>query len=255
MPPALSKDQVKFLAKYLNLDEAKILTEPSLYTSIDQNIKQKLNLISQGYPVSFLTKEIWFFGYPFYIEEGVFIPRCESEFLIESVLKEFRPTASNFRALDLCCGCGVLGITIARELGCEIHFADFEEKALAVTKKNIERHQLSRAFTHKVDILKGIRLKKKFNLILCNPPYLDYNNYSGSLTYEPIKALCCSEFGSSLTKTIFKYLRNLLIKGGCAFFETASCLVSTLSKQAKLNGFKFDILTIFNKLCFFKVSL
>jgi len=254
VPPALSKYQIKFLAKYLGLDEAKILSEPSLYTSIDENIKQKLNLISQDYPVPFLTKEIWFFGYPFYIEEGVFIPRCESEFLIESALKDSKPAAPRFRALDLCCGCGALGITIARELSCEIHFADFDDKALAVTGKNVERHQLSRAFIHKVNIFKGLRFKKKFNLILCNPPYLDYSNYSGSLTYEPIKALCCSEFGSSVTKTIFKYLKNILTKGGYAYFETASCLTTVLSKQAKKSGFKFDILAIFNKLCFFRVS-
>ena len=65
-----------------------------------------------GYPLQYLLGKWEFFGLPFYVGEGVLIPRQDSETLVETVLKIKLP--ENPKILDLCSGsaksCAVTGV-------------------------------------------------------------------------------------------------------------------------------------------------
>ncbi len=46
-----------------------------------------------GYPVAYITGKKEFFGYDFFVKEGILVPRSDTEILVEEVLKEAEKSA------------------------------------------------------------------------------------------------------------------------------------------------------------------
>lgn len=65
-----------------------------------------------GEPVQYITRRAYFYGRPFYVEKGVLIPRRDTETLVAAAQKKLHAAA---RVLDLCCGSGCVGISLALE--------------------------------------------------------------------------------------------------------------------------------------------
>ena len=65
-------------------------------------------------PLEYITHETEFMGLPFYVDEHVLIPRQDTECLVEDLL----PVTEGRDILDLCCGSGCIGISLAVLGGC-----------------------------------------------------------------------------------------------------------------------------------------
>lgn len=99
-------------------------------------------------PTAYILKQKNFYGYEFYVDENVLIPRPETEELVEYALKfmESKPVNPDpIQILDLCSGSGCIGISFAKEFQKRIHFkdnkisvsfSDISPKALEISKKN-----------------------------------------------------------------------------------------------------------------------
>ena len=72
-------------------------------------------------------------GLPFACGEGVLIPRPETELLAEIALKTPAKTV-----LDLCCGSGCIGISLAKLGGFYATLVDLYDAPLSYTQKNAE---------------------------------------------------------------------------------------------------------------------
>lgn len=132
-----------------------------------------------GEPVQYISGWAPFYGREFKVGEGVFIPRFETEILIEQLMKTFTAnncSRGNVEILDLCCGCGILGLTAAYELPqSNVTLIDLSETALEYCRINAE----SLGVQNRTAILQRDALKQfpeewnqRFNFVLANPPYI-----------------------------------------------------------------------------------
>ena len=94
----------------------------------------------QRIPLQHLTGEQEFYGYPFYVNEHVLIPRQDTEVLVEEALKRKK---EGMNVLDLCTGSGCIGISIQSFCSnTQVTAADISEDALKVAQKNAKENQV-----------------------------------------------------------------------------------------------------------------
>jgi ribosomal protein L3 glutamine methyltransferase len=129
--------------------------------------------IASRKPAAYLTREAWLQGVSFYVDERVIVPRSLiAEVLVEGSL-DYWLREDTHALLDLCTGNGSLAVISALVYPDTIvDAADISMDALAVASINIERHHLS----ERVQLVESdglAALHKTYDLILCNPPYVN----------------------------------------------------------------------------------
>ncbi len=132
-----------------------------------------------GEPLQQLLGEAEFYGRSFKMARGVFIPRPETELLVESCLGLLTGDGSSLLApvaLEVGCGTGVIGITLAAEMPrLEVHASDIDPAARDLAEINARRLGVGpRTFFHLgalCDPFPG-RLRGGVDLLVTNPPYI-----------------------------------------------------------------------------------
>jgi ribosomal protein L3 glutamine methyltransferase len=126
-------------------------------------------------PAAYLTGEAWLQGVPFTVDERVIVPRSLiAEVLAEGVIDAWMPP-DTARVLDLCTGNGSLAVLSAMAWpDVAVDAADLSPDALAVAALNVKRHDLAdRISLHQGDGLAALPVGRRYDLILCNPPYVN----------------------------------------------------------------------------------
>ncbi|MCF7873742.1 MAG: peptide chain release factor N(5)-glutamine methyltransferase [Candidatus Omnitrophica bacterium] len=166
---------------------------------------------SKGVPLALSLDREEFFGFSFKVNKDALIPRPETELLTEAA-QELISKNSLEKILDLCSGCGNIGISLDKLITADlkVYLSDLSLKSLALARENavnlgtkvkIVNSNLFSAFK-----------KDSFDLIITNPPYVESENIKGSLSYEPKLALDGGKDGLNLIKKIiaqaYKYLTD-----------------------------------------------
>lgn len=135
--------------------------------------------IEQRLPTPYITHEMHFAGFPFYVDERVIIPRSPMAELIMAQFSPYMDEPKNITLLDLCCGSGCLGIAscLHADFIDELYLCDISKEALQVAEINVRKYELS----NHIHLLQGdlfsplrqLDHTPKFDIILCNPPYVD----------------------------------------------------------------------------------
>jgi protein-(glutamine-N5) methyltransferase, release factor-specific len=171
-----------------------------------------------------------FYGLDFFVNEDVLIPRADTECLVDLVLEDYaelakqgEKTYAEKRILDLCTGSGCIGISVAKHLPYqELLLVDLSEKALAVAKKNAEKHLGENVTLLQSDLLTGVQ-GKKFSLLLSNPPYIVSRVIPGLdrevSEYEPKMALDGGEDGLVFYRRIAREAKAVLLPGARLYLE------------------------------------
>lgn len=169
-----------------------------------------------------------FYGLDFFVNEDVLIPRADTECLVDLVLEDYADLAKqagspSLNILDLCTGSGCIGISVAKHLPYqELLLVDLSEKALAVAKKNAEKHLGENVTLLQSDLLTGVQ-GKKFSLLLSNPPYIVSGVIPGLdrevSEYEPKMALEGGEDGLVFYRRISKEAKAVLLPGARLYLE------------------------------------
>jgi len=195
----LSINECDFIYKIIlkelcRIDPIKIALDPSYFISQDyKNILiESLDKISKNYPIDYIINKKNFYGYDFYVNEDVLIPRPETEELVQWVLEDNANINKSIKLIDLCSGSGCVGITISKEnKNMDVTLSDVSEKALEVCNKN--KVQLnSEVKTIKLDLNSNFKSKYKYDVIVSNPPYLspnEANKIGENVKFEPEIAL------------------------------------------------------------------
>jgi ribosomal protein L3 glutamine methyltransferase len=129
--------------------------------------------IASRKPAAYLTREAWLQGVSFYVDERVIVPRSLiAELLVDGGL-DYWLREDTHAVLDLCTGNGSLAVIAAMVYpDTQVDGADISADALAVAAINVERHHLhDRVHLLESDGLSS--LPKCYDLILCNPPYVN----------------------------------------------------------------------------------
>ena len=171
-----------------------------------------------------------FYGLDFFVNEDVLIPRADTECLVDLVLEDYAELAKTekgnslpLRILDLCTGSGCIGISVAKHLPYqELLLVDLSEKALAVAKKNAEKHLGGNVRFLQSDLLTAVH-EKRFSLLLSNPPYIVSKVIPGLerevSEYEPKMALDGGEDGLLFYRRIAKEAKAVLLPGARLYLE------------------------------------
>ena len=202
----------------LNIEKEKVYLKERLELSDTQtqSFIETLNKRLNGYPLPYILKKREFMGLEFFIDEGVLIPRQETEELVETALKECKDK-KNF--LDIGSGSGVICVSLLyyntdlRGVALDISY-----NACEITKINAEKFGVS----NRLEIIhKDFNLfttEKKFDFIVSNPPYVK-TEFLKNLPYEPTEALDGGELGFAFYPSLIKKSFDLLNLNGFALFE------------------------------------
>ncbi|TWH77338.1 ribosomal protein L3 glutamine methyltransferase [Azomonas agilis] len=192
-----------------------------LYALLQQRIEERI-------PTAYLLGEAWFCGLSFIVDQRVLIPRSP---IGELIRKSFQPWLSQppARILDLCTGSGCIGIACAYQFPeAEVVLSDLSFEALEVANLNIERHNLEdRVYTVQGDGFSGLP-HQRFDLILCNPPYVDAEDFADmpvEYQHEPAIALACGEDGLDLVRQILAEAAEHLTEQGLLILEVGNSWV------------------------------
>ncbi|MCD6102117.1 MAG: peptide chain release factor N(5)-glutamine methyltransferase [Candidatus Cloacimonetes bacterium] len=205
---------------YLNHDK---LLNPKEREEIRNLVKKR----ATHYPLQYLLGETEFYGYKFLVDEGVLIPRPETEILVDTVISYIKQSnKNNWNVLDIGTGTGIIPISISKYFSNtqnKILFVatDISKTALENAKKNIELHHIQNIQLIQSDTSKD--LSGKFDIIISNPPYISEKQFQNLQkevkNYEPKSALFGGEKGLTYYKKILQNAENFLNKDAKIFFE------------------------------------
>lgn len=172
----------------------------------------------QGEPLQYILGEWEFMGLPFSVGPQALIPRQDTETLCELALRflKGRPGA---RVLDLCCGTGCIGVSLARLAGARAAFADISPEALSLARENAGKNGVTGAF-YESDLLTDV--PGVYDLIACNPPYLtgaEMAHRQRELTFEPALALYGGEDGLAFYRRLAAVWAAHVRPGGLLLLE------------------------------------
>jgi release factor glutamine methyltransferase len=145
-----------------------------------------------GVPLQYLTGEQQFLDLVLGVAPGVFVPRPETEVLVEralEVLPDNRPTV-----VDVGTGTGAVALAIKRRRpGARVLATDVSEEAVAVARANASRHALDVEVLHG-DLFAPVPddLRGGVDLVASNPPYVtleEYRDLPAEVRAEPYEAL------------------------------------------------------------------
>lgn len=176
-------------------------------------------------PLAYILGEWDFYGHTFMVNKNVLIPRSDTEPLCQLAIEDAK-TLENPKIIDVCCGSGCIGLTLAAEVpDARVVGLDISEEALAVSRENARRLGVVNRYSTSI----GNALQKpdehlgKFDIMLCNPPYITEDEMKeldkSVYDYEPHLALFGGTDGLDFYRNIAKNWTKMMNNGGRMYFE------------------------------------
>lgn len=216
--------QMKRIDLFMNYDRP--LVESEL-----EPFRAALKRRAKGEPVEYILQSCEFYKCQLKITPATLIPRPETEILLDQVCKWVGER--KLTVLDLCTGSGCLAIGLKKSCPqAEVYAVDLSEEALEVAKENAKINAVEVHFL-KGDLTQPVQ-DKKFDLVLCNPPYIsaaEYAQLSREVKdFEPKMALVAGPTGYEFFERLAKELPPLLNPGAKIYFEMGYLQGATLLK-------------------------
>lgn len=215
-----------------------------LYANLDNFISQEIDTEFQAgikrlldsEPLAHVLGYSWFYGRKFKVNDDVLIPRPETEQLVLNTILEVESYFDTFDLdlLDLACGSGAIGISLKlEEPELTVSLSDISKEALEVVSENADKLKAE------VEISQGDMLQKyiangdKFDVIICNPPYILNNEQLQASVYdfEPHLALFGGEDGLDFYRQVLEESKSVLKSPGILGFEMGYDQKETLSNE------------------------
>jgi len=178
-----------------------------------ENFEDVLKKIENNYPIQYLIGTVDFYNVELNVNENVLIPRFETEYLVEKIIKYIKKlNLNNASVLDIGCGSGAISIALKKAISTlQVTALDISTKALEVTKENAIKNNVV-INTIKMDILKHFP-ECNYDIVISNPPYVDqFEIVDPETKYEPQNAIFTSENGLIFYKKILTELKDKNIK-------------------------------------------
>ncbi len=177
-------------------------------------LRELLKRRGKGEPLQHLLGSTEFYRREFRTDSRALIPRPETEELVEFAL-QMAPRRQGMRVLDMGCGSGIIGITLALELAKqqpEVVMADISEAALSLTLENAAALG-AKVKTYRSDLFTAwdtpaegaVQPPDLFNLVLANLPYVPEGEaVSAEVQHDPATALYGGADGLDIVRRFVK---------------------------------------------------
>lgn len=216
--------------EYILLDLLKFENRAELYAQPLELSLDKLNRLEEivqrrkeRIPLQYLTARVNFYGFNFYVREGIFIPRPETEVLIDYVVKRFRDQ-TGLRVIEIGTGVGTISICLTKLLpACKIIATDINFKALSLAKINARVNKCEQDICFlEGDLFQFLKPGPWFDLLVSNPPYLgkrEFDTLQPEVKKEPWQALLGGERGWEFSLQLIEEGSKLLKENGSIVIE------------------------------------
>ena len=208
-----------------NIDPIKIALDPNFIIAKDSEklILGSLIKICNDYPLDYIISKKNFYGYEFFVNEDVLIPRPETEELVKWILDDNNNLTGTKKVIDLCSGSGCIGIVISKENNnMDVTLSDVSDKALEVCNRNKIIFNPGVKLI-KLDLNSKLQHHEKYDLIVSNPPYLSRDQadeIGKNVKYEPEIALFAPiNKPLHFYEKIFEFASTNLNKNGEIYLE------------------------------------
>ena len=181
-------------------------------------------------PAERITGYAYFHGQRFTVAPDVFVPKPETEELTDRVVDHLRTLSAGgpVSVVDLCCGSGVVALTIARLVpGARVVGVDLSPQACTTARRNAEEQGLAVEFVC-ADAGQALpELDAAVDVVVANPPYipLGYQIRAPEVRdHDPALALWAGPDGMAIIRSVEAAARRLLAHDGRVFLEHGSYL-------------------------------
>lgn len=235
------------LGKLMNVDKVYILTHgrDTVPEEIVEKYMEAIKKRSQGYPIQYIIKEKEFMGLNFYVEEGVLIPRADTEIIVEYILEYIDKIypQEEIKVLDIGIGSGAIGLSIAYyKKNTFVYGVDISPEAIKIASINRDRFKLKNVKLLESDLFDKINKEEKFHIIVSNPPYIptgDIDKLQEEVkNYEPRIALDGGKEGMAFYRRIIPESREYLEEEGLLIFEIGYDQGKQVEAIMEQEGFK-----------------
>lgn len=212
-------------------------------------VKNKLytciTYLNDNKPIQYILGKSIFLDFEFIVNNNVFIPRYETQELVNWIIQDYSNFKKKLKIIDICTGSGCIAISIKKKLFNTIVYAlDISKNALKIAKKNALKHKVKISF-YELNILKNNSLKKHFprlDIIVSNPPYVRLSEkkfmHPNVYKYEPLNAIFVQNQDPLIFyKKIALLSKKILNKNGSMYFEINQFLVKEIIHLFKKLGF------------------
>ncbi|PCJ15722.1 MAG: 50S ribosomal protein L3 N(5)-glutamine methyltransferase [Gammaproteobacteria bacterium] len=218
--------QLVFLSVYLPVDiDPKVFDARLTQTEKELVVENIRRRVEERCPTAYITRQAWFAGLPFYVDERVIVPRSPIAELIESDFSPWLAGVPN-SVLDLCCGSACIGIACAMQFpDASVSAADISEDALDVAQINCTNFELEDSLSLvQSDLFSGLT-GQTFDLIVSNPPYVDdadIQSMPQEYHHEPSLSLGAGQDGLSIVRKILAQAADFLNDEGVLVVEVGN---------------------------------
>ncbi|CEK36739.1 peptide chain release factor N(5)-glutamine methyltransferase [Paraclostridium sordellii] len=224
---------------YIQLNLDKKLSDEEL-KCFNEMINDRLN----GRPIAYIVKNREFMALDFYVEEGVLIPRPDTEPLVEEVI-ELSKGMKDVTIVDIGTGSGAISVSLAKYIkNSYVYSLDISDKALSIGKKNAVNNEVDDKIEFiKSDVFTGIKDRNlKLDIIVSNPPYIKKEDIKTLHTqvkdYEPYIALEGGEDGLDFYRIITEKSLKYLKSNGILAFEVGHDQANDVCTIMENHGYK-----------------
>src|SRR5690554_221010 len=199
----------------------------------------------QRKPLAYIIGKKPFLNWEFYVDEGVLIPRPETELLVELAIEKLRGLHGPLSLADIGTGSGAIGLSMLKLLPqAKLVAVDISPASLTVAGHNAQRLKIR----NRVTLLQGDLLEplkgwpEKFHCITANLPYIPLQEYIGlqpEITqFEAETALVSGIDGLEHYRRLLPLVPTQLRPGGLIFVEIGKAQAGAVAEIFRQNGFR-----------------
>jgi len=245
----------------LNCQRHHLYLERDLLLNREQRnfIRRALHKRIKAEPIQYILGKAEFMGLVFRVNRHVFIPRPETEILVDIAVKfvsSLKPQVSKVSILDIGTGSGCIAVSLVKCLPqVEVEATDISPQALEIARLNARLNKVGERIKFTVsDLFNSCDLRPATcDLIVSNPPYIptpEIENLEPEVRYEPRLALDAGKDGLDFYRRIINESPSYLKPDGLLIMEMGYAQRQEIEKMIKKsNDFEVrEIVKDYNKI-------